>query len=236
MDVVMTDSRQRIAEDHLQAMLKANQAADARERLDRLIDEDNKHAAWTATALQQSREAKAAAKGMYIDDYLRATNQHPSMEGIELDYFLAAWTATARQKEIERKASDNGMWPERALTRDSNPRVAWPSRSHVRAPPRSRVPQGHHAVAAVRICVSVDDVIRVVSPRTSAHASHRLLGGSETRMGCHDVASLCVSDVGAPIPFLLVSRSFVVCVVPAHVGPLAGSVAHSMRRLMLSDT
>ena len=50
MDVVMTDSRQRIAEDHLQAMLKANQAADARERLDRLIDEDNKHAAWTATA------------------------------------------------------------------------------------------------------------------------------------------------------------------------------------------
>lgn len=111
----MIDSRQRIAADHASAFSIANEAANDRQRLDLLIDEDNKHAAWWATALQQSREAKAAAKGMYVDAYLRATNQFPSMEGVELDYFMAAWTATARQKEIEQKASDNGMWPEQYL-------------------------------------------------------------------------------------------------------------------------
>ena len=117
MDVLIQslDSRQRIAEDHLRAMLKANEAVEQRERLDRLIDEDNKHAAWTATALQASRAAKAEARGMYVDEYLRATNQYPSMEGVELDYFMAAWSATAKQKEIEQKASDNGMWPEQYI-------------------------------------------------------------------------------------------------------------------------
>ena len=75
-------TRDMLDQDHKQAARTAMQ----REAVMQRIEADHRQAALRATVKQRQHEVDATARGMHVDEYLRATNQYPSMERVELDH------------------------------------------------------------------------------------------------------------------------------------------------------